>query len=69
LPDFNKNFKFLDGVFLNTQIQNFMKIGRVGTELYADGRTDMTKAAAASRNFADARKSGKHGRGFRTNSG
>jgi hypothetical protein len=50
----------------NPQISNFMKIRRVGAELFlADGRTnrqtdrqtDLTKLAVAFRNFANAPKS------------
>jgi len=38
----------------NPQISNFMKIRRVGAELFhADGRTDMTKLIIAFHNFAN----------------
>jgi hypothetical protein len=50
-----KKLEFSRHIFKNTQISNFMKICPVGAELlHADGRTDMTKLIAASRNFANA---------------
>jgi len=41
LSDFNKTWIFSADFRKNTQISNFMKIRRVGAELFrADGRTD-----------------------------
>ena len=56
LSDFNET-NFLDRFSKNTHISNFMKIRRVGAELFhSDGRTDMTKLTVAFRNFANAPK-------------
>jgi len=50
VSDFKVNLEF-------SEISNFMKIRRVGTELFReDGRTDMTKATVALRNFTNAPK-------------
>jgi hypothetical protein len=59
LPDFNAPLIFSTEFGKNPQISNFMKIRRVGSELfYADRQTDnnMTKLIVAVRNFANAHK-------------
>jgi hypothetical protein len=44
---------FFRQCFENTQIQNFMKIHRVGSEwFHADGQSNMMKVVVAFRNFA-----------------
>ena len=50
--------KFLDRFSENAQISTFMKVRRVGTEIFHEDRetnrrTDMTKLIAAFRNFAN----------------
>jgi len=48
---------FLDRLSKDAQISNFMKIRRVGDELFhAARRTDMTKLIVAVRNVANAPK-------------
>jgi len=50
LSDFNVNLEF-------SEISNFMKIRRVGTELFREvGRTDMYEPTVALRNFTSAPK-------------
>ena len=50
LSYFNETWIFLNRIWKNTQISNFMKIRPVGAELFhADRRTDMTKPLGAFR--------------------
>ena len=47
-------FDFFDRFSNNSQIANFMKIRKVGEELFsADGRTDLTELIVAFRNFVN----------------
>ena len=59
LVRFQWNLDCLDRFSKNTQIQNFMKLRRMGAEFFhADGQTDMTKLTVAFRNFTNAPKKG-----------
>ena len=47
-------FDFFDRFSNNSQIANFMKIRKVGEELFsADGRTDLTELIVAFGNFVN----------------
>jgi hypothetical protein len=46
---FQLDLNFLDRFFKNTELSNLMKIGRVGAELRADGRTEDRHAEDHSR--------------------
>jgi len=65
MSDFNNTRIFLGSFSKNPQISNFMKVRRVGAELFradrrrggqTDGRTDMRKLMVAFCNFANALK-------------
>jgi hypothetical protein len=57
LSGFNQTWIFSTDFPKILKISNFMKIRRVGDELFhADGRTDMTKLTVAFRNFSNAPK-------------
>ena len=54
LSDFNKTLIFSTDFRKKTQISSFIKILRVGSELFhEDGQTDMTKLLVAFRNFVN----------------
>ena len=58
LLDFNET-NLLERISKNTQLSNFLKICRVGAEVFhADRRTDMTMLIIAFRKFAYARHIG-----------
>jgi len=48
----------MNGATIKTELSNLMKIGPVGAELQADGRTDMAKLIVASRNSRSCLKTG-----------
>jgi hypothetical protein len=57
LSYFNETWFFIDRLWNNHQIENFIKIRSVEAEFFhADGQTDMTKLIVAFCNFANAPK-------------